>query len=45
LIVQGDAGHPGYQVVDKEIIMGKKCRAEEEKRHKGLLTPPPKNLL
>jgi hypothetical protein len=29
-------------VVDPKRIIGKKWRAEEEERHKGLLTPPPK---
>jgi hypothetical protein len=32
-----DAGHPGYSVVDKKGIIGKKWRAEEE-RNKGSLT-------
>jgi hypothetical protein len=29
------------KVVDPKRIIGKKWRAEEEERHKGLLTPPP----
>jgi hypothetical protein len=30
------------KVVDPKRIIGKKWRAEEEERHKGSLTPPPK---
>jgi hypothetical protein len=33
LHVQGDAGHPGHQKKN-----WKKWRAEEEERHKGMLT-------
>jgi hypothetical protein len=39
---------PVNKVVDPKRIIGKKWRAKEEERHKGLLTPPPKkrhNLL
>jgi hypothetical protein len=36
--VQGDAGHPGYQGGGPEKNNRKKWRAEEEERHKGLLT-------
>jgi hypothetical protein len=32
---------PVNKVVDPKRIIGKKWRAEEEERHKGLLTPPP----
>jgi hypothetical protein len=30
-----------YNVVDPKRIIGKKWRAVEEERHKGLLTPKP----
>jgi hypothetical protein len=33
---------PVNKVVDPKRIIGKKWRAKEEERHKGLLTPPPK---
>jgi hypothetical protein len=39
LHVQGDVGHPVNKVVDPKRTIGKKWRAEEEERHKGLLTP------
>jgi hypothetical protein len=29
---------PVHRVVDPKRIIGKKCRAEEEERHKGSLT-------
>jgi hypothetical protein len=32
------------KVVDPKRIIRKKWRAEEEERHKGLLTPPPKKI-
>jgi hypothetical protein len=37
--VQGDAGHPGYQVGGQEKNNQKKWRAKEEERHKGSLAP------
>jgi hypothetical protein len=33
---------PVNKVLDPKRIIGKKWRAEEEERHMGLLTPPPK---
>jgi hypothetical protein len=30
---------PVDRVVDKKIIIGKKCRARDEERHKKLLNP------
>jgi hypothetical protein len=33
------------RVVDPKIIIRKKWRAEEEERHKGLLTPPPQKKI
>jgi hypothetical protein len=38
LYVQGDAGHPSYQSGGQEKNIQKKWRADEEERHKGLLT-------
>jgi hypothetical protein len=32
---------PVNRAVDKKRIIGKKWRAEEVERHKGVLTPPP----
>jgi hypothetical protein len=32
---------PINRVADKKRLIGKKWRIEEEKRHKGSLTPPP----
>jgi hypothetical protein len=29
------------KVVDPKKLIGKKCRAKEEERHKGSVTPPP----
>jgi hypothetical protein len=39
--MQGDSGHPGFRVVSKKRIIAEKCRANEEERHKGSLTPTP----
>jgi hypothetical protein len=36
--LQGDACHLVNRVVDPKRIIGKKWRAEEEERHRGLLT-------
>jgi hypothetical protein len=36
---------PVNRVVNPKRIIGKKWRAKEEERHKGLLTPPPKKIL
>jgi hypothetical protein len=36
--MQGDAGHPGWWVVNMKKNNGKQWRAEEEERHMGSLT-------